>query len=54
MSKSNQCKHKWKYLGFYNGAYYNTKQCIHCNKLEIQTTKKFNSKKSNNNNIKNE
>ena len=31
-----KCKHKWKYLGFYNGAYYNTKQCIHCNKLEIE------------------
>jgi hypothetical protein len=34
------CKHKWKYLGFYNGGYYNLKECIHCNTLERELATK--------------
>ena len=37
--KKKECKHKWKYIGRYNGGYYNHKECIHCNKLEIERSK---------------
>lgn len=39
MSQIKECKHKWKYIGFYNGGYYNTKECIHCGKTEIEPSK---------------
>lgn len=37
--KSKQCKHKWKYIGFYNSGYYNEKVCIHCEKMELEKNK---------------
>lgn len=38
---SNECLHKWKYIGIYDGGYYNHKECIYCSKLEIEKSKKY-------------
>ena len=37
----NKCIHKWKYIGIYDGGYYNHKECIYCNKLEIEKSNKY-------------
>ncbi len=39
--KNKECTHKWRYMGFYNGAYCNTKECIKCGKLEIEKSKQI-------------
>jgi len=45
--KLEQCKHKWKYIGFYNSGYYNHKQCVYCDKLELEKTKRYDRKTTN-------
>ena len=47
MHKKN-CNHKWKYLGFYNGGYYNQKLCIHCNKIELEKSTNYDTRKNKN------
>jgi len=37
--KKKECKHKWKYIGFYDSGHYNHKECIHCGRLEIEKSK---------------
>lgn len=40
MSSQSKCKHKWRYVGIYDSGYYNHKECIYCNKLGIERSKK--------------
>lgn len=39
-----KCEHKWRYIGFYNSGYYNHKQCIHCDKIQLEKNKKDDSR----------
>lgn len=43
MSKIDPNKHihKWRYIGIYNGGYYNHKECIYCSKLQIEKSNKY-------------